>query len=176
MDLSDRIDAIFENISQFIHGGRAFDPELLLEMESLVTLISYSKGQSHVLKTLEHEVSRSLSHMELQQSAFDVQAVSDAVENASRYSIAKLEHEAMAKLVNKMRDRPGLMTSLLENQNSVKALNRESELAQDQFELRVSTAHKLMELVTSIRRSLEHEPMSPDLPPLSEVDPSLFSL
>jgi hypothetical protein len=58
----------------------------------------------------------------------------------------------------------------------IDSLQAESAGLEELNESKLATVNRLLRLVEDVMRSMETDPLSPDLPPLSEVDPSLLEL
>jgi hypothetical protein len=174
--ISDRLESLCEEVSRVARPHKDIDSPVLEEMDSLIRLLAATGGKAKGTQDIKRDVTASISSLTNQGSEVDINQVSAAVDSASKSRIAKIEHETMAKLVNKMKDRSDLMNSMAQNQESLDALVHEDKAVADEIELKRTTAIKLMSLITRVRHSMEKEPDSPDLPPLSEVHPSLFEL
>jgi hypothetical protein len=109
-------------------------------------------------------------------SAIDPEAVLASVAEAERSRVARIEHECMAKLVNRMRDRNETINTLDACESSMNALAESGSQIGSDIVKKGRLSKEILEYLRSVRATLDTEPSSPDLPPLCEVDASLIDI
>ena len=175
-DLSAPIERLSETVLASCRGDEEAELQFNAECSSLGRMLAAVRAGSNQTEAVREAVAFESERMHNYEQDVNVQGVMEAVDRAGRDRVEKVEHEAMAKLVNRLRDRRDLVKEESQAQSTIASLQSESLSLDGIFETKKSTAHQLLTLVEAVRNSLDVEPASPDLPPLSEVDPSLFDL
>ena len=122
------------------------------------------------------DLEESLSHSSAPRQDFDAFSILQNVKIAEEARVAKLEHETMAKLVNKLRDRTELVEGLESCQSCIKDMTGFADSLDERLSQRFLAARVLSQLIPAIQASLSEIPPQENLPPLDEIDASLFNL
>ena len=175
-DISAPIERLSEAIMYSLSGESQFDPEVIAEFYSLEKLLGVMRNSTSNLDSTKKEVLLECKRIEGSHTHVDVERVIGALDDANRQRIERIEHEAMARLVNRLRDRRDLVCESSAARSVIDSLQAESAGLEELNESKLATVNRLLRLVEDVMRSMETDPLSPDLPPLSEVDPSLLEL
>ena len=170
------ISAICESVvNNAIHteGESESTRKLIDTAEELLKSIPAIKSINNTLCT---EAAQESSKVTRTGSAVDSEAVMASVAEAERSRVARIEHECMAKLVNRMRDRNETISSLYACESSMNSMSESGSQIERDILTKGRLSRDLLEYLVSVRASLDTEPSSPDLPPLDEVDPSLLQI
>jgi hypothetical protein len=177
VELSYRIDSLLETLSTALTEEtfdiNEWDEEARSLLKFLDIRASLTRG---AVPDIDDDISSYLSNLRSLQTGVNTTAVFHGVTKARKGQVEKVEYEALAKLVNKMRNRDELLRQSSQYESTMTDLMEQREELDQNLSTKDVTAKKLLSLVYEVRRSIEEEPSSPELPPLSEVDPSLFNL
>jgi hypothetical protein len=131
-------------------------------------------GCSKQNKELMRDCEIHLKELESSRYDLDPSKILQTVREAETGRLAKLEHETMAKLVNKMCGRTELIEAFTSSQSSINDMSEYSETLHQRISQRQLVARILSQLIPSVQASLSEMPSPENLPPLDEIDPSLF--
>lgn len=169
-------ESLYPDVASALVGDESSVSEISKRISLLESLLKDIQKPQTAHNSLQHEAKSEQSHLLKLLKNVKSDEVMNAVNMAERSKVEKLEHEAMAKLVNRMRDREELVQAASSIQSVMDSLNQESIAIDSAADRKRQAALRMHELLTRIRATLEDEPQSPDLPPLSEVHPSLLEI
>jgi hypothetical protein len=169
-------EGLFPDVAGALAGSERSVPELSRRISLLELMLKDIRKQQNTHAPLEREAKAEESRLLKLLKKVESDDVMIAVHEAERTKVEKLEHEAMAKLVNRMRDRDELVQSASSIQNVMESLSQDSATIDSEIGSKRQAVVRMQDLLGRIRSTLEKEPQSPDLPPLSEVDPSLLEI
>ena len=144
-------------------------------MDSVAKLFRMTTtGCSKQNKELMRDCEIHLKELESSRYDLDPSKILQTVREAETGRLAKLEHETMAKLVNKMCGRTELIEAFTSSQSSINDMSEYSETLHQRISQRQLVARILSQLIPSVQASLSEMPSPENRPPLDEIDPSLF--
>lgn len=174
------VDTISKDILEAIESPLDSTVDVMTLSKKLMVLENISNADSRKLDSVTTSDIENMKEQVAQiKSSFreaNTSGIVQSVAIAEKSRIDKLEHETMAKLVNKLRSKPELEADGLTVGASIECLSQESEALDRAMEIRRLAACVLSQLVPSIQASLLVEPKEEDLPPLSRIDPTAFIL
>jgi hypothetical protein len=105
---------------------------------------------------------------------FETTSILEAVSRAQRNRLEKIEHEMMAKLLNKSGDKQGLLGQIQDLHVTINELKEQTNANQLSEDNRKIALLVLSHLIGSMQASLQTDPPEELLPPISEVDMTIF--
>jgi hypothetical protein len=97
-----------------------------------------------------------------------------AVHRAQRNRLEKIEHEMMAKLINKSGDKNEQLAQIQELQDAIAKLKSDEHVEQESEDNRKLAALVLSHLIGSMQASLLRDPPEELLPSIDELDMTIF--
>jgi len=179
MDCSSRLlDILATDILQESKIEDEFNPGGILQrIEVLEKILSKENEVNSHSRTsaLSNELDERILQLRSSAATLDTAQVLELVQRAQRSRLGKIEHEMMAKLVNKSGDKGELISKIQELEREIANLTATESTEHTQFSNRQLAVTVLTHLIGSMQASLSLDlPSEELLPPIEEVDMTIF--